>query len=185
MTPRVTLGVWRWIRPEVFTRFESKFKPLFATLFSAILSSKSAPRGFMDGIVIYIYKGSGERCAIGNYRPITLLNTVYRLLAKTLAHILNPRMASIIDEEQKGFLVGRQIGEVIITVQAAQALLESRGDFACLIFADFTKAYDTVDREFLLRVMRFTGIPESFCDVVRMLLTNMRACASVNGVLYI
>ena len=58
-------------------------------------------------------------------------------------------MARLIDDEQKGFLVGRQIGDVIITIQAAQALLESRGDVACLICADFTKAYDTVDRDFL------------------------------------
>ena len=171
------------IRPEVFTEYVDVFKPLFAKLFSAILSTKSAPRGFMDGIVIYIYKGSGERCSIGNYRPITLLNTVYRLFAKTLAHILNPRMATMIDQEQKGFLVGRQIGEVIITIQAAQALLESRGDFGCLIFADFMKAYDTVDREFLLRVMTLAGVPEQLCLAVRVLLTNTRARASVNGVL--
>jgi len=171
------------IRPEVFTSFAPEFSPFFAKIFSAILSSKSAPKGFMDGIVIYIYKRSGERCSIGNYRPITLLNTVYRLLAKTLAHILNPRMSDIIDDEQKGFLVGRQIGEVVITIQAAQALLESRGEFACLIFADFMKAYDTVDRSFLLRIMAFTGVPKSFCEVVFMLLSNTRACASVNGIL--
>ena len=171
------------IRPEVFTSFSSTFTPLFSKIFSAILSTKTAPRGFMDGIVIYIYKGSGERCSISNYRPITLLNTVYRLLAKTLAHILNPRMARLIDDEQKGFLIGRQIGDVVITIQAAQALLESRGDVACLIFADFMKAYDTVDREFLLSIVKFTGVPGSFCGVIHMLLSNTRARASVNGIL--
>ena len=48
------------IRPEVFTTFGSTFTPLFSKIFSAILSIKTAPRGFMDGIVIYIIRGPGS-----------------------------------------------------------------------------------------------------------------------------
>ncbi|KAI0743385.1 Endonuclease/exonuclease/phosphatase, partial [Daedaleopsis nitida] len=45
----------------------------------------SAKSGFTDGWMCPIYKGKGERTKIASYRPITLLNSDYKLLTKTMA----------------------------------------------------------------------------------------------------
>ena len=48
----------------------------------------------MDGIVVPVFK-AGDAASPGNYRPITLLNTDYRLLTKILNARLDPALAKI------------------------------------------------------------------------------------------
>jgi len=63
--------------------------PLLAALFSAIGRTGCTPAGFTDGLVTPYHK-DGDKASIANYRPITLLNTDYRLLAKCLARRWGP-----------------------------------------------------------------------------------------------
>ncbi len=59
--------------------------PSLAALLSAIGRTGRTPASFTDGIVCPIHK-EGDRATIANYRPISLLYTDYRLLAKCLAN---------------------------------------------------------------------------------------------------
>ena len=52
---------------------------------------------------------------------------------------------------------------------------------AVVAFCDFRKAYDTVDREFLFRTMHALGVGPGFIAMARLLLTNTKARALVNG----
>jgi hypothetical protein len=58
--------------------------PILAAVFTAIGTAVRAPARFTDGIISPIYK-AGQRADAANYRPITLLNADYRLLAKKSA----------------------------------------------------------------------------------------------------
>eukprot|EP00955_Chlamydomonas_euryale_P023304 245950-Chlamydomonas_euryale.AAC.1 len=68
---------------------------LLARLFSAIGHAGQVPPGFMDRVVVSLPKPGGERLSCSAYRPITLLNTEYRLLTKMLATRLGPALASV------------------------------------------------------------------------------------------
>lgn len=165
---------------ELYRRFKGAFIPLLARLFTAIATLGDMPPGFHEGLISIIYK-QGERTDPSNYRPITLLNTDYRLYAKVLALRLNPCLPHIIDREQTAFVPGRLIGENIMTLQCLPHLLRRQRRSAVVVFCDFRKAYDTLDREFLLRAMRQLGVGEGFIAMVRLLLVNTRARAMVNG----
>ena len=165
---------------EVYRKCRDFFIPLLSRLFTAVATVGDLPAGFHDGVISIIYK-SGDRSNPANYRPITLLNTDYRLYAKVLALRLNPCLAGIIDKEQTAFVPGRQIGENIMTLQCMHSLLRRQGGHAFVVFCDFRKAYDTIDRSFLLRAMRALGVGEGFVALVQRLLTATRARAVVNG----
>ena len=166
----------------VYKRSSGVFAGLLADIYSAFLQAGRLPPGFNEGLVVYIYKGEGDRTAPNNYRPITLLNITYRLLAKVLADVLNPALADIVDPAQTAFIAGRRIGDTIMQISTAQALLAKRGRWAMAVFADFTKAYDTIDRDFLFKVMEAMGVPIGFVAAARLLLTDTRAAAYLNGV---
>jgi hypothetical protein len=165
---------------ELYRRYKATFIPLLARLFTAIATVGDMPAGFHQGLITTIYK-TGERSEPANYRPITLLNTDYRLYAKVLALRLNPCLANIIDREQTAFVPGREIGENIMTLQCLPHLLRRERRSAVVAFCDFRKAYDTVDRDFLLRAMRVLGVGDGFLSMVSLLLTGTSARAMVNG----
>ena len=116
----------------------------------------------------------------GNYRPITLLNTDYRLLAKILAGRLAQVLGSVIGLEQNAFLPGRQIADNVRLLQLLPHALpvDSEGVVA---FLDFRKAYDTVSRAFLFRLLELAGLGGDFLMWVKLLLHDTRSRACVNG----
>ena len=116
-----------------------------------------------------------------NYRPITLLNTDYsRLLAKMLANRLNPVLCNVISPEQTAYLEGRSVGDIMF-LQLLPALMRDEGRTAVIPFLDFYKAYDTIDRAFLLQAMEVMGAGAGFLTWVRTLLPPPQAAAVVNG----
>ena len=165
---------------ELYRRCKTVFVPLLCCLFTAIAATGDLPPGFHDGVITILHK-AGDRTNPANYRPITLLNSDYRLYAKVLALRLNPCLADVIDREQTAFVPGRQIGENIMTLQCLQCLLRRQGRMAVVVFCDFRKAYDTLDRQFLYDAMRTVGVGEGFLALVQRLLTGTRARAVVNG----
>ena len=135
----------------------------------------------MDGAVSTLFKDKGERDLPANYRPLTLLGCDYRLLAKVLANRLGPCLADAIGLEQSAFLKGRSIGQNIMLMQMLPQLLQLQHRSAAIAFCDFAKAYDTIDRGFLLAAMDAMGAGEGFVAWVKTLITKTRAVAVVNG----
>ena len=165
---------------QLYRRFAELFQPLLTRLFSGIGASGQLPRGFTGGVISVLHK-KGDPCNPANYRPITLLNTDYRLLAKVLAGRLGAHLPSIIGAEQTAFLSGRSIGENVHLLQLLPELLRREQRWALVVLCDFCKAYDTVDRGFLLAVMRQLGLGDGFLRWTHLLLARTQAAALVNG----
>ena len=173
------------IPPELWRRGGDVLYPLLAKVFSAIGQLGSTPEEMLDGVVVPIFK-AGDAAQPGNYRPITLLNTDYRLLAKILNSRLTPALAQALGPEQTAFLPGRLIGDNIAFMQMLPEVLRSnaaRGlpTSAALAFLDFRKAYDTVSRSFLFAAMSAMGAGPGLIRWTSALLSSTKAAAMVNG----
>ncbi len=143
---------------------------------------RPAARWLHNGTIIYLHK-AGDRTNPANYRPITLHNTDYRAFTRMLARRLCAALNPVIDRQQSAFLPGRHIGDGILGMQLLPRALAAERSSAVAVFCDFRKAYDTVDRDSLLRLMAALGVPAAFRRVLERLLDQTRAAASVNGVL--
>ncbi|KAI3437676.1 hypothetical protein D9Q98_000126 [Chlorella vulgaris] len=161
---------------ELYRKFQGLLAPLLARLFTAVAELGILPARFHEGLITVIYK-SGDRSEPTNYRPITLLCTDYRLFTKVLALRLNPCLDSIIDREQTAFVPGRHIGENIMALQCLPHLLRGTAASAVVVFCDFRKAYDTIDREFLFSAMDALGVGPGFLTLTRLLLADTRSRA--------
>ena len=165
---------------ELYSRFREHLAPLLARLFTAIGEQGHAPRNFTLGLITSIFK-KGDRSNPANYRPITLLNTDYRLLAKVLANRFSAVLPDVIDAEQTAFLSKRTIGDNIMALQLFPHALAEKGKWALAAFCDFRKAYDTVDRAFLFKVMEALGVGAGALRWVKLLLHDTRARAVANN----
>jgi hypothetical protein len=170
--------LWRWCKAST--------APLLARLYTAMGALDDAPSGFNKGAVSAIYKGKGDAASLSNHRPITLLNTDYRLIAKIMATRWGPTLGAAVGREQTAFLPGRLIGETVMLLQLLPGALRAqraRGlpGTGAAAFLDFQKAYDTVDRDFLFAAMSAVGAGGGMRTWAQLLLRDTQAVAVVNG----
>ena len=121
-------------------------------MFSAIGLTNSFPPSFSEGVITTKYK-RGPLAFPSSYRPLTLLNTDYKLLARVLAARISAALGTVIDPTQMAFLKGRRIGDNISLLQllpdALKHMSPEGSRSPCLTaFLDFVKAYDSVSRHF-------------------------------------
>ena len=117
-----------------------------------------------------------------NWRPISLLQTLYRIFAKVLQLQLNPFMQYIVPEFQSA-VPGRTISDGIFPVQSLHHRANNRPDQpgGALIFIDYAKAFDSVDHGFIKGVLTALRFPTPFIDMIMMSYKNMSAQLIING----
>lgn len=123
------------------------------------LSTGIVPDSIKVAKVIPVFK-SGDANNSSNYRPISLLN----FMSKVLEKVVNTRLRiflesnNILSEHQYGFRRGRSTKQVVAKmVEHITTKLDSRQK--CIgIFLDLLKAFDTVSRPILFQKMEAIGI---------------------------
>ncbi|KAG1661698.1 hypothetical protein FOA52_002034 [Chlamydomonas sp. UWO 241] len=174
----IPVDVWRKLGEPAFV--------LLAAVFTAVGATGETPPGFLDGVVASIYKAKDAADA-ANYRPLTMLGSDYRILAKVLATRWTPLLAAVVGPEQTAFLAGRRISDNICLTQMLPGLLAANAaegvgpTGAALALLDFRKAYDNIDRGCLLAVMEAVGVGDCVLAWTRTILTHTYASAEVNG----
>ncbi len=109
-----------------------------------------------------IFKEKGERTRIVNYRPITLLNTDYKLLSKAMAVRLADVAPALIHKAQAGFVPGRKIQNHTQLARLMITWAETNQENGAIVALDQEKAYDKIAHDYLWRVLEKFGIPMSF-----------------------
>uniref|UniRef100_A0A9J8APK5 Reverse transcriptase domain-containing protein n=1 Tax=Cyprinus carpio carpio TaxID=630221 RepID=A0A9J8APK5_CYPCA len=96
-----------------------------------------------QGLITFIPKAGKDRRILDNLRPITLLNTDYKILSGVIAARLKEGISSIISETQSGFLKGRLIHNnirLVLDLLDYNQMVQERG---FILFLDFYKAFDS------------------------------------------
>ncbi|GBG77254.1 hypothetical protein CBR_g23582 [Chara braunii] len=166
---------------ELFKEFKCFFATLLTQAFNEALMHDSLPVGFADAYVVLLYK-KGPKEDVKNWRPISILNAIYKILAKVMATRVNGVLPRLIHPTQTGFVPGRQI---VTNILLAQQLLEEgevSGQSLAFISIDLQKAYDRVRWEFLLQAMARRGFGSTFRGWVRTMLNQAYTVMQVNGV---
>jgi hypothetical protein len=106
------------------------------------------PYSMRLSIITLIHKKK-SRSDIRNYRPISLLCTDYKIIAKLLAERMKVVLPAIIHGDQTGFLKDRYICENITLFLDVQEHLAREARSGLCFLTDWEKAYDLMDRDFI------------------------------------
>ena len=145
-------------------------------MWQGALRAGSLPPTARTGAISLLFK-KGERNTLKNYRPITLLTSSYKVIAKAMSRRLANVVRQVVGPEQTGFIPGRDIRSNITETQLAFRLAKASGLHGAICFYDFEKAYDRLSREYLWQVLRRLGFGDAFIHAVQVL--NADACALV------
>ncbi|XP_058770393.1 uncharacterized protein LOC131644024 [Vicia villosa] len=120
--------------------------------------------------------------SIEQYRPIAIANFKHKIITKILADRLALLMPSIVSAEQCAFIRGRNIKDCVCVTSEAINLLPNKckqGNLA--IKVDVAKAFDTLNWEFLINVLKAFGFDEKFCKWINVILHSAVISVSING----
>ena len=126
-------------------------EPLLSVLNEA-LAAGSLTASQRESLVRLIYKKDDKRLP-KNWRPISLLNTDYKLASKVMTGRLKTVMDSIVHEDQTCGVFGRTIFSNLHLVRDALDMIAVTGEPAILVSLDQEKAFDRVDHDCLLNVL--------------------------------
>ncbi len=133
------------------------------------------------GIITLLPKKEKNRLFLKNWRPISLLNTDYKILAKILANKLKKVLPLIIDEDQTGYIMGRYIGQNIRIIEDVIYYTEKNNLPGIILSIDFEKAFDTVDWKYIKLALNKFNFGQNFIKWIDVIYNDIESCVMNNG----
>ncbi|RVW76194.1 Transposon TX1 uncharacterized 149 kDa protein [Vitis vinifera] len=130
-------------------------------------------------LVLVPKKGDAED--LKDFRPISLVSSLYKLLAKVLANKIKKVMGKVISESQNAFVESRQILDIVLIAnEVVDSRLKSNvGGVLCKL--DTEKAYDHIGWSFLMAVLKKMGFGERWIKWIEWCISTVKFYVLING----
>uniref|UniRef100_A0A2N9HHK0 Reverse transcriptase domain-containing protein n=1 Tax=Fagus sylvatica TaxID=28930 RepID=A0A2N9HHK0_FAGSY len=117
------------------------------------------------------------------FRPISLCNTVFKIVTKIIVSRLRPIIGNLVSPFQAAFVPGRRgLDNVVIAQELIHSIHRKKGRMGQLIpKLDLEKAYDRIEWDFIREVLTFFKFPPSFVDLVLECVSTSSFSILVNG----
>ena len=123
----------------------------------------------------------GDLLEMANWRPVSLLNTDYKILAKALANRVIKVLEHIVETDQTCNIPGRNIFQSMSHIRDVINYANENELDAYVLTIDQMKAFDRVDRGFLMKTLRTYGFGEDFTHYVETLYRKTTSKIKANG----
>nr|VZI25879.1 unnamed protein product [Spirometra erinaceieuropaei] len=170
------------IPAEVYKQGGPQLMDHLTALFQEMWRQGEVPQDFKDATIVHLYKRKGNRQVCDNHRGISLLNIAGKIFARIILNRLNNHLEQgLLPESQCGFRRHRGTTDMIFAARQLQEKCQEMRTHLYSTFVDLTKAFDTVNREGLWKIMQKFGCPERFTQMVHQLHDGMMARVTDNG----
>ena len=147
-----------------------------------IFAKKRVPDYLNSTHIALILKIQGPE-KLGNYRPISLRNIVYKVLTKIIVARLRPYLGKLISPLQMAFVPERKgIDNVIITQELIHSLSKKKGKTGYMaIKIDLEKAYNKIEWSFVREMLVRANFPPDLRDIIISCVSTMSTSILSNG----
>lgn len=166
---------------EFYKFFWSKIKELVTDSLNYAFENGHLSIDQKRGIITLVPKKDKIRTLLKNWRPISLLNTDYKILTKCLSFRVQKVLPSLIDPDQTGFLKGRYIGENIRTIADIIDYTNLKNKPGIVLLIDFEKAFDTIRWSFIVKALTLFNFGSEFIQWVKTLYKDIESTVINNG----
>jgi hypothetical protein len=131
------------------------------------------------GVVVCIPKTT-RSSQPSDYRPTTLLNTDYKILARIVANRIRPTLVDLLHPSQFCGQPRNAIFEALASVREAVAVAEVNRKPLCILTLDFIDALDRISHKYLFATLHSYGFSNSFVGRIRHMYTDASSMVQVN-----
>ena len=136
------------------------------------LITKTVPKKWKEAIAVSFYKGKGDDADASNYRPISLLNTTYKVYAAMIQDRLSSRYDKRLRKTQYGFRKERSTAQPLFTHRRLQDYAARAGTPFHCFFIDWKQAFDKLDHSSMLIALQRLGVHQHYLDIVQDIYTD-------------
>lgn len=166
---------------EFYKVFSKVLIPILKEVYEDIFKRDEMSNFMGIGLIKLIYKKRGDIKDLRNYRPITMLNSDFKILAKILANRLKLILPNIIQTNQAYAIRGRDITDTISSIRDVVSFMIAEKKRGYVISLDLEKAFDRVEHQFLFGVLKQYGFGENFIKWIKILYKDVRSQIKCNG----
>lgn len=168
----INAGVLSLLWPEI--------KHEVLLFFQNFHSTGSLPQGCNSSFIALIPKVlQPMKCS--EYRPISLMNALVKLLTKVLSIRLSKFMNLLVGPQQSGFIRGRQISDSILLTNEIVFMLQKKIASGMIFKIDFEKAFDRVNWDFVYEVLAKMNFSSLWINWIQQIFDSSRISILVNG----
>ena len=131
--------------------------------------------------IITIFPKSGDKKDLKNWRPISLLCVDYKIISKLLGRRIQLILEKVIDINQYCSIPGKSIINCNMLIRDIVFFVNEEEVEAAFFKIDRHKAFDLVNIEFLLKILKRMGFGDEFSSMIKMLYTNIESAMLINN----
>ena len=124
------------------------------------------PDDWKRGLLVKLTK-KGDLSLCGNWRGIMLLSIPSKVLTRVILNRMKVAVDEALRDEQAGFRKDRSCIDHIATLRIIVEQTIECSSPLYLLFVDFEKAFDSLDREAMWRILRHYGIPNKIINMLK------------------
>ena len=164
------IATWEWIGKDVMQLVRDFFL------------SGSMPNHINDTHIALIPKKLVPLVS-ADYRPISLCNVIYKIIAKCIANRLKPHLPDYIHPSQQAFIEGRRISNNIIIAQEIthSFALKSWKEKGFMLKIDLAKAFDRIEWNFIVAALTRKGLHPHFINLIHACISTPTFSVIING----
>ncbi|GKF19672.1 RNA-directed DNA polymerase, eukaryota, partial [Tanacetum coccineum] len=165
---------------DFFRKFWQVVGPDFCTAVEWFFDHAAFPIGCNSSFIALIPKSLDPK-SVGDFRPISLIGCVYKVVTKILQSRLSLVISDLISDVQTAFLPNRQILDGPFIINELLSYCKHKKKSAMVFKVDFAKAYDSIRWDYLEDVLCSFGFGSKWRAWIRGCLTSSMASILVNG----
>jgi hypothetical protein len=136
----------------------------------------------INGSYVTLIPKISSPTSVGDYRPISLLNTSMKILTKILANRLQLVITSLIHQNQYGFIQGRTIQDCLAWAFEYISICHKSGKEMVILKLDFEKAFDRLEHAAIIDILRHKGFGDRWLHWISLILDSGTSQILLNGV---
>ena len=155
-------------------------KEVLYELFTKIWDKEEIPEDWSKGLIVKLPK-RGNLTDCDNWRVITLIPVIMKIFGSAIINRIRVGVDNKLRNEQAGYRQGRNTTEQIFVLRniIEQVIEWNSNLYICLV--DFEKAFDSVHRETLWKLLKIYGIPDKLVNMIKAMYRNSK-CAVIDGI---
>ncbi|GJX60020.1 RNA-directed DNA polymerase, eukaryota, reverse transcriptase zinc-binding domain protein [Tanacetum coccineum] len=138
------------------------------------------PKGSNSSFITLIPK-TQEAKMMKDFRPITFIGSLYKIITKILANRLVVVLEDLVYDVQSAFMAKRQILDGPFILNELFQWCKMKKKHTMIFKVDFEKAYDSVRWDYLDDVLKRFGFGEKWCGWIQNCLLSSKGSVIVNG----
>ncbi|GJS88794.1 RNA-directed DNA polymerase, eukaryota [Tanacetum coccineum] len=165
---------------EFFRKYWRFVGPDFCAAVEQFFENGSFPKGCNSSFITLIPKVTDAKF-VTDFRPISLIGCVYKVVTKVLAIRLATVISDLVSDTQSAFVANRQILDGPFILNELLTWCKKKKKQVMFFKVDFAKAYDSVRWDYLLDVLQAFGFGPNWCRWIRGTFSYAMASILVNG----